>query len=283
MAEKLGPIPPNEGRNWTGICHLDVLAVQDVLSVPDEVDGRIATAVVPMAGANWVRVYFEEDGGNWNEKWPLDNGAQSSRATVSGQVLRDQLPYLRQFWAAKGRRYIVLATTRNGDMLLMGTKAAPAMLLVTERAAGEEIGSDTNHYKLSFSLASRRPVPFYTGTPPPAIAPGDNCPSLAALLPTATTAEIIAGITGQQAEELADYFGANCPTLADLLATVSDAALYAALSPAQATYIANELINVIDGNADNDDVIIDPGGGSPPPSGAHYSPAHYAAAGYKTT
>lgn len=282
MAEQLGAILPNEARNLVGICHLDVVAVQDVLSVPDTIENALSAPIILKAGATWKRFYFEDDGGLYAEKWTVDNGAMASYARASGSVAKDRLPLLRQFWAANGRRYLVLVTTRNRDVLLMGSLATPVQLQIQERTAGADIDSDRNQYEAAFVVALRHPVPYYLPVPP-APEPGVECPSLAVLLPTATISEIIAGVTAEQLAGLQAYFADDCPTLADLLAGATNEAIYAALTLSQATYIANQVISVIDGNGTPDDIVIDPGGGSTPSGEPDFDPAGFAAADFMTT
>lgn len=280
---QLVPILPFDGRNYVGICHIDVVAVTDVRVMPDEQDSAISDPVQLKTGASWSRIALEDDGGAYTEKWQLRKGAQYSSAVISGQVPKDRLPILQALWAAKGRRYLVIFTTRNGDTLLMGSPDTPALLLSTARTAGKDLGSDRNQYDVAFSFTSRHPVPFYLPAPPPAVP--EYCPTFAQLLPLATIEEIVGGVTNAQTVALAAYYASNCPTMAQLIAVATDAALYAALSNDQAIYIANQAISIIDGGDATDDTlpVIDPGGGTPPPpTGAGYNASEYDQIQYAT-
>lgn len=155
-----------EDRNYVGLCHLDVVEVDDVVSVPAEVSGNVLDAVVLAEGASWSRVYLNDDGGLFVERWALRDGDQYAEAVISGTVARDRLALMPHLWGMKGRRYLVVFTTRNGDQLLMGRKETPAMALVRERRTGdaEQMERDRNQYEVVFSLTRRLPVPFYQGT-----------------------------------------------------------------------------------------------------------------------
>lgn len=157
-----------EDRNLVGLCHLDVVEVDDVESVPAELSGNVADDVVLVEGASWSRVYLEDAGGLFQERWQLRDGDQYAEAVISGAVARDRLALMPDLWAMKGRRYLVIFTTKNGDQLLMGRKETPAMALVGERKSGdaEQMQSDRNQYVIAFTLTRRLPVPFYQGEPP---------------------------------------------------------------------------------------------------------------------
>lgn len=271
-------------RNHVGICHMDVVDVQDVLTMPEEWDGELQTPVVLKAGASWSRVYFEDNGGRFTEKWQLQNGAQYAASRISGALVKDSLPTMRQLWKAQANRYLVLFATRNGDRLLMGSVLTPAILLAGERTTGEDASADRNQYEAAFSLSARLPVPYYLPAAPPLVP--SNCPTLAQLLPLATIGEIVGAATSTQLEDLSTYFGANCPTMAQLIAAATDTALYAALSDDQAIYIANQAISIIDGGdaTSTPGPVVDPGGSELPtdPLGPGYG-AGYDPSGYQTT
>lgn len=166
-----------EERNYVGLCHLDVVEADQVQTVPDELDGNVATTVTLKGGASWSRIYLDDNGGLFAERWQLENGQQYSRATITGAVAKDRLALMPGLWKMKGKRYLVVFTTRNGDKLLMGRKETPAVALVTNRTSGDDPDSDRNQYEVVFELTRRLPVPFYQGTPPEPSVPGE-CPTL---------------------------------------------------------------------------------------------------------
>lgn len=168
-----------------GLCHMDVVEVGDVLSVGPELGGNVASTVVLKEGKSWSRVYLDDDGGLFTDKWVTQDGLQHSAAEISGMVAKDRLALMPKLWAMKGKRYLVLFYTRNGDQLLMGRPETPAIAQVHERTSGQEIQRDRNGMGISFSLATRRPVPFYGGTPPPPPSPPGECPSLCAMMDAA--------------------------------------------------------------------------------------------------
>lgn len=183
-------IPHFGDRNYTGICHVDVVDVEDVESVADELAGNVASVTLK-TGKSWTRVYLEDDGGRMLDKWVTDGGAQRSEAMLSGAIARDRLALMPHLWRAKARRCLALARTRNGDQLLLGRKETPAMLLVNTRRIGDggSMESERNEYVLDIRLTRRLPVPFYAGTPPTPGVP-QSCPMLSELIDAATWATI---------------------------------------------------------------------------------------------
>jgi hypothetical protein len=92
-------------------------------------------------------------------------------------VAKDRLALMPGLWKMKGKRYLVIFYTRNGDKLLLGRVETPATALVSTRTSGEDPDQDRNQYDIAFALTRRLPVPFYQGTPPEPTEPGD-CPTL---------------------------------------------------------------------------------------------------------
>jgi hypothetical protein len=182
-------------RNLVGLCHLDVVAVDDVASVPPEAAGNVASAVVLNEGASWSRVYLDDAGGRFVEKWVLKAGDQHSEAEISGAIAKDRLALMPQLWRMKGKRYLVLFTTQNGDTLLMGRVETPAIALVSERRAGdaEQLQNDRNEYRISFTLQRRHPVPFYLGELPEP--PPSTCDPVTAQLNSTTIGTPASGST----------------------------------------------------------------------------------------
>jgi hypothetical protein len=170
-------VPRFEDRNLVGICHLDVVDVDDVLSVGDEIRGNVADTVVLKEGKSWSRVYLDDDGGSLVETWKQDGGVQHSEAVISGAIAKDRLALMPHLWRMKGRRYLVVTTNRNGDQLLMGRPETPATASVPLRRTGDgdNMERDRNEYRVVFSLARRLPVPFYGGTAPEPPAPPGEC------------------------------------------------------------------------------------------------------------
>jgi hypothetical protein len=185
-----------EDRNFVGICHFDVVDVADVVSVPQELAGNVAGDIVLAEGASWSRVYLEDDGGYLNDLWKVEGGDQYSDAEAGGAIAKDRLALMPNLWKLKGQRYLVVATTRNGDKLLMGRVETPAMARVVKRATGdaEQMETDRNEYRIMFSLVRRLAVPFYQGTVPEP-EPGGECPTVEEQLEEMTAAEIETALT----------------------------------------------------------------------------------------
>lgn len=165
-------------RNLVGLCHLDVVEVGDVETMPEELNGHIADDVVLKEGKSWSRVYLDDEGGRFVEKWTMVKGDLFSDAVISGAIAKDRLALMPQLWAMKGKRYLVAFTTQNEDLLLMGRVNTPAIALVELRQSGDgdRMESDRNEYRISFSLRRRLPVPFYGGDPPVVVVPGECAP-----------------------------------------------------------------------------------------------------------
>jgi hypothetical protein len=202
-------IPHFGDRNYAGICHVDLVDVADVESVPDELNGHVASAIVLKTGKSWTRIYLEDDGGSLVDRWVVDGGAQRSEALLKGAIAKDRLELMPHLWRFKGRRYLALPRTRNGDLLLMGRVETPAMVLVRSRQTGEgaNMESDRNEYMLEISITRRWPVPFYGGSPPTPGVPA-SCPTLADQLAGATWATIEALLSSGQ---LGDAQTSICP------------------------------------------------------------------------
>lgn len=166
-----------EERNLVGLCHLDVVNVRDVASMPDELVGNVAGDVILNEGASWSRIYLDDDGGDFNERFRVVNGAQHSDATITGAIAKHRLALMPHLYAMKGGRYLVRMQTRNGDALLMGRPEAGAKVQVPELTTGGVIGTDRSEYRITFSVSRRWPVPFHNGTVPEPEAPG-ACPTL---------------------------------------------------------------------------------------------------------
>lgn len=156
-------IPRLNTRNRVGLCHLDVVDVREVVSVPDEVEGNIAGNVTLADDSTWSRVQLDDDNGLLDEVWEMVQGSPTARCSVQGLIPKDRLELLPALWKLHKNRYLVLATTRNGDRLLLGTKEEPAQVRVARRALGEEM-TDRNVYYYQVEVERRSPVPFYLGT-----------------------------------------------------------------------------------------------------------------------
>src|SRR5690606_2702387 len=112
---------------------------------------------------------------------------------------------------------------------------------------------------LTFSVRRREPVPFYLQPVGPVIPAG--CPGLAELLQDTTLNILLGALPPDLIVQLQELFGGEgCPTLVELVAQASNTELFAALSNDQAIYIAEQIIEIVDGGG-----AADPPGGEPPP------------------
>ena len=228
-------VPRFEDRNLVGICHLDVVDVDDVLSVGDEIRGNVADTVVLKEGKSWSRVYLDDDGGSLVETWKQDGGVQHSEAVISGAIAKDRLALMPHLWRMKGRRYLVVTTNRNGDQLLMGRPETPATASVPLRRTGDgdNMERDRNEYRVVFSLARRLPVPFYGGEAPDPTPVG--CPTLEQQIALVDWAAIEALLSEGQLAAAVTSLCETCPTLAVLIAAEEWAAIEALLDSEQLT------------------------------------------------
>jgi hypothetical protein len=165
-------------RNLVGLCHIDWVDVDQIAAWPDEVNGNLIGDIELIEGATWNRVTLEDDtGALFAERWRLEAGVQHSDASITGDVAKDRLSLMPKLWTLKGRRCVARIQTRNGDILVMGTKEEPATAVVTERTAGQDVDSDRNQYSVVISVSRRLPVPWYQGVvDPPPPAPMDCLP-----------------------------------------------------------------------------------------------------------
>lgn len=195
-------------RNLVGLCHIDWVDVDDIATWPDEVNGNLIGDIVLVEGATWNRVKLEDDtGALFRERWRLVDGVQHSEASITGDVAKDRLALMPKLWQLKGQRCVARMTTRNGDILVMGTKDEPAVALASERTAGQDIDSDRNQYSVEIAVSRRLPVPWYQGVveaPPPA--PQDCLPvvvtangDLFAVYPSGSEQEISIRLNGVEA------------------------------------------------------------------------------------
>lgn len=196
-----------EDRNFVGICHYDVVDVKYVVSVPAELSGNVASAVVLTDGASWSRVYLEDDGGVLSDQWKVEGGDQYSDAQATGPIAKDRLALMPNLWKLKGQRYLVVATTRNGDQLLMGRKETPCMVRVVNRTTGDgdQMETDRNEYRIVMSLVRRLPVPFYQGTIPDPTPVG--CPTLEEQMAGETGADLLDLMSPTQITEWLTAYG----------------------------------------------------------------------------
>lgn len=237
-----------EERNLVGLCHLDVVPVDDVDSMPDELDGNVDGDVVLKAGKSWSRIYLDTEGGLFTEAWRMVNGAQLSDATINGVIAKDKLALMPLLWRLKGKRYLVRMETKNKDALLMGRPETGATALVTTRTSGENPDSDRNEYRVVFSLTRRMPVPFHDGVVPEPDPGGGECPTLGELLAPEDWAAIAALLSEGQLDDAAADICAVCETLAELMAPRTWAELEALLDTTQRN-AARATINLRDSAA----------------------------------
>ena len=209
-------IPRMEERNLVGVCHLDVVNVLDVLSMPDELGQNVTGDVVLHEGKSWSRIYFDDDGGLFTERIRMVQGAQLSDATMSGTVPKHRLALSPHLWSLKSGRYLVRAELRNGEPLIMGRPETGASGLLEGVTAGGVIGTDRNEARVVFSLTRRLPVPFHNGTVPE---PEEG--ALAELIPAVSWATIESYLTEGQ---LTDAEASICEIPEPALAQLKDSA-----------------------------------------------------------
>ncbi|MBL8002855.1 MAG: hypothetical protein JNL05_12940 [Flavobacteriales bacterium] len=189
------------GRNIGGTCELLVVDVAQVVSVPDEVEGNVSSAVTLAVDAAWTTVRLARPGARLQETWKRVDGRLVCECTITGYAAKDQLALLPKLRRTPKARYLVLFKGLDGDMLLLGTKEQGVMASVQERDRGDD-NDPQNGYSLAFQLVRSEPVPFYMA-PAPSIVPV-GCPTLATLIAAETGADIWALLDStQQAAVLA--------------------------------------------------------------------------------
>jgi hypothetical protein len=271
------------GRNMPGLCYVDVLPIEDVLTMPEVQGGSIADPVVPLPGKQWHRIQVAPPGCLFNEKWSVANGLPVATSTVTGWTGRDELAKLQALWNLPTTRFLVLAVGRNGDAVLLGTKEEGCRAVAAERQRGTE-DDPANGYQLTFSLRRADPAPFYLAELP-STDPDDECPTLAELLATTDLITLLSALPPVLYDQLAEYFAAGGgPTLAELLSITSPEDLYPLLSAAQAIYIAEQVIDEVDGgdSSTNYGDEVDGGGDPPPPTGADFDSADFSSTDFAT-
>lgn len=242
------PISRPNGLNIAGACHLDVVDVNDVQTMPVAIACNVLDPVVLKAGKEWSRVQLATPGSRLLEKWIQDKGASISDCTISGTIGKDQLALLPSLWGLPTARFLVLFTGMDEDLLLVGTVNEGCQIAVTDRDRGDE-NSPVNGYKITFRLRRSVPVPFYQADPP--LTPG-ACPTLGDQLADASVPDIIALLNPTQLAAFEDYFGGECPTLAELLGETAPEELLPLLSTEQVDYIIDEEFGGIDGGDSGD-------------------------------
>lgn len=196
----LASISRLDERNTPGGCKLQLIAVDDVVSVPDPVAGNISTDIEVLSGAGFITIYGIRFTQLFREDWDVVNGRQVARASVSMEIAKDRLALLPGLWDLKPRRYLVLHHSLNSSQKLMGTKAEPAMVRVVNLDHGANPLNDRNRYALEVTVTRSTPCPFYLGDAADAIPPG--CPTLATLLAAETGADIWALLDNTQQADL---------------------------------------------------------------------------------
>lgn len=271
-----------QGLNMPGLCYFDVVAVTDVAVMPPVVDGVINDPILLIAGANWHRFELAKPGSKLVEKWSVLKGLAAADFSLTGFAGKDEVAKLQALWNLSTTRFIVRAEGLNGDVLLAGTVEEGCRAAVSSRVRGDE-SSVKNGYDIEFSVKRAEPVPFYLPALPPSVPP--NCPSLSDLLQTTTVSAVVNSMPPLLYTQFLVYFnGLGCATLAQLVAAASNADLYATLSNAQAIYIAQQVINIVDGGDSNTwpgDAID--GGGPPPDDGEEFDINDFESADFITT
>ena len=194
-------------RNFVGMCHIDYVDVDDVVSVPEEFEGNIADDITLVEDVEWSRIYLEQPGSQFQENWADASGDTVARSILSGNIAKDRLALMPNLWKMKGHRYLALITTPNGDQLLMGTKSEPCQIRVPLRSlGGKNVDSDTAGYDIAFTLERSIPVPFYHGTPPTPSTPGSCDDATVKTTDDSTEVMTIAsGAEGQLPESVIPY------------------------------------------------------------------------------
>lgn len=254
------------GRNLPGLCYVDVLPVEDVLTMPAVQGNSIVDPVVPMPGKQWYRIQVAPPGSVFGEKWDVANGLPVATSTVTGWTGRDELAKLQALWNLPTTRFLVLAVGLNGDAVLVGTKVEGCRAVATVRQRGTE-DEPSNGYHLAFTVRRSEPAPFYLPAVPSGTEVVGQCPTLAQLLATTTLTELLASVPPALYNQLAVYFASGaCPTLAQLLPLATPEDLYPLLSIDQALYVGQMVIDEVDGGDSTTNYGSDLDGGGDPPS-----------------
>lgn len=175
----LSDITRLSGNNQPGLCYIDVIPVEHVLSLPEKINNNISGSPTLAPDTGWIRITTTRPGTLFTESWSLESGDQLVTAMAEGSVPKDQLTLLTDLFNLKTQRFLVIFHGMNGDKLIMGSPEEPAQLRTTARERGLP-GQSANRYRLQAVLVSNEPTPFFNGTVVVPTPPG--CPTLAALL-----------------------------------------------------------------------------------------------------
>lgn len=276
------------GTNTAGGCRIMLVPVDGVDYMPPEVNGAIppSTPIGLALGYQWTTIVPTRTTQQFAEDWTAQGGARVSRASLEFILPKDRVELIAPLWELRRLRCLVLHFDGNGTVKLMGTKDEPALVTVTDLEHGSGPGQGANQYALRATCTRRRMCPFYLANPL-TVVPPPGCPTLAQLVPGALPADLLGMLTGEQADWFTAHYGSAgtpCPTLAQLLATATGPDLWNAITTEQATYIANQVIAIIDGGTEeeNEGPPVDGGGDDDPPdddlefSALDFSPADFA-------
>ncbi len=242
-------------RNTPGACGLWLVPVDGVAVMPAETNGAIPvdTPVVLAAGYQWTEITPTVATQDFSEDWTRENGARKAHASLEWEVAKDRLQLLEPLWSLGRMRCLVQHRDANGATKLMGTKAEPALVVVTEITHGTRPGQGKNRYLLRASVSRGTKCPVYLPASVPQAPPvPPGCPTLGQLVPAAPASTINALLTPAQQLWFAQYYGmpAPCPGLAELLAQVPGDQLLSYLTGEQVAALTEQLgsdIDFIDG------------------------------------
>lgn len=265
------------GRNMPGLCYVDVVPVEDVLTMPATLGNSIATPVVLLPGKQWYRIQVAPPGCLFNEQWSASKGQPVADSSITAWAGRDEVAKLTALWSLPTTRFLALCVGLNGDAVLMGTKAEGCRAIAQERRRGNESNTQ-NGYQLTFSVRRSEPAPFYLPPVPGGQNVAGQCATLPQLLQGTLLPDLLAALPPTLYNQLSVYFsGSGCPTLAQLLSLTTPEDLYPLLTTDQAVYAAQMVIDEVDGgdSTTNYGDEVDDGGTPPPPPGEDFDAADF--------
>lgn len=157
--------------NVPGACRLDLVSIDQVLTFPEEVFGRLPETIGLVVDEVWSTIYGTRFTQDFKEVWRQVNGSSVADASCGLQIPKDRVDLLSFLWDLQHDRFIALHHSLNNTIKVMGTLEEPASVRIEKLTHGRGAG-DRNEYVLMVEVSRRSPCPFYLGDAPLAGTPG---------------------------------------------------------------------------------------------------------------
>lgn len=235
MSIETNDIPGLRGEHNTAGCYrVYLIDVNDVDTVPDEVQGNVPGDVVPQDGKAFTSIKPTTFEMLFGEDSTYENGAPRVDALLEWPIPKDRLSLMPILHGFHRMRVVAVLETLNPDpddaseltRLIMGNKEEPAMAFLVKRKTGGDPRTDRSDYTLQVRWTRSSPTPFYNGTPPNLL-PITECPTVEQQIADMTGGELYAISSTEQRDEFAAASGSV------ILADILGGDLWAMLTPPQ--------------------------------------------------